>query len=75
MTKICKFSIIEQIVPLKIPILLGALVVMNVVFIQVFYKANLLISLVVQIGLSLVIFLIFNLILFKLNRVKWKESW
>ena len=72
MKKICKFSIIEQIVPLKIPILLGALVVMNVVFIQVFYKANLLISLVVQIGLSLVIFLIFNLILFKLNRLKWK---
>lgn len=72
MKKICKFSIIEQIVPLKMPILLGALVVMNVVFIQVFYKANLLISLVVQIGLSLVIFLIFNLILFKLNRLKWK---
>lgn len=73
MKKICKFSIIEQIVPLKMPILLGTLVVMNVVFIQVFfYKANLLISFVVQIGLSLVIFLIFNLILFKLNRLKWK---
>lgn len=72
MKKICGFSIIEQLAPLKIPILLGVFITMSVLLVQNVYQGSLLISLVMQVGLSVIIFLMIIAILFKSKRLKWR---
>lgn len=72
MKNISTFSIIEQLVPLKMPVLLATLVATNVLFIQYLYKTDFLLSLLIQLCSSIVIFLVFSFVLFKFNRLKWK---
>lgn len=72
MKKICNFSLIEQMSPLKIPVFIGLLVILSVLFVQFSYKGSLLISLIMQIGLSVSIFLLLGFTLFKSDRLKWR---
>lgn len=72
MKKICNFSSIEQIIPLKMPVLIGLLMVLCVLFIQYTYDGSLLVSLVMQVSLSVSLFLLITIVLFKLNKLKWR---
>lgn len=72
MKKICDFSLMEQLLPLKIPVILSLVIVANVLFIQFVYTGSLLMSLVMQVGSSICIYSLLCLILFKSNRLKWR---
>lgn len=73
MKKICGFSLIEQVKPLQLPIFLGLLVLIPVLFIQHTYTgSNQLINLSLQISTSVFLFLVVILVLFKMNRLKWR---
>ncbi|MGP4714456.1 MULTISPECIES: oligosaccharide flippase family protein [unclassified Psychrobacter] len=72
MKNICDFSITEQLIPLKIPIILGMLVTITVLLVQTIYQESLLISLSLQVCISTFLFLVIILILFKKNHLKWR---
>lgn len=73
MKKICDFSLAEQVNPLKVPISLGLFVLIPVLLIQYGYTGgNQLISLSLQVGTSVFLFLVVILVLFKTNYLKWR---
>lgn len=73
MKKICDFSFLEQVKPLQLPIILGLSVLIPVLLIQHSYAgSNQLISLSLQVGTSVLLFLVVILVLFKTNRLKWR---
>lgn len=73
MKKICGFSLVQQVKPLQLPIFLGLSVLIPVLFIQyISTGSNQLISLTLQVGTSISLFLVVIVVLFKMNRLKWR---